>query len=444
MGLTTTTNDRRFNLDEIDERMKDLDRQELAAMGIDPDKAPVVVTPDPAAELARLRDENEKMRALIERALEARTRARDFMAIWSDPRKLPDLAQEVYLSHPNIALVRTEINEEAARRAARLIAHLAVTYEIHPLIAGMIYAWPDGGKVCVEIGYRGYLEMVDRRQDLDYDGPHDMTPDQRALHKLGSEDRGAVCYVWDWAKKRRFEMNDKTYTPSVGIGVWQEKNRYGRRDNVANGRSPQWQAEKNAIKDAARRALSFAIVRTADLPDIVDLAYDGESDMWTLPAPVADWLNNAAMLQRFESLLAADGITSEEFNAYLGHNWRYTPLSPEEIKGKLDAYLNERRAAAIQADQVFEPATSPVAPTLEADPAPVADTPAETPVDAPTPTVEAPPAETPTPAKTKKTAAPKTVMCANCKVEPAVETPLGSAYCATCASKLADSKAAES
>jgi len=35
-------------------------------------------------------------------------------------------------------------------------------------------------------------------------------------------------------------------------------------------------------------------------------------------------------------------------------------------------------------------------------------------------------------------------MCANCKVEPAVETPLGSAYCATCASKLADSKAAES
>lgn len=35
-------------------------------------------------------------------------------------------------------------------------------------------------------------------------------------------------------------------------------------------------------------------------------------------------------------------------------------------------------------------------------------------------------------------------MCTNCGVEPASETPLGSDYCETCASRIADAQAAKS
>ena len=427
MALTTTdSGPRRYDLGDIEARLKaDRDAEEAARP-----KGTLATVPDPDSELARLKVENERMRSMINSALDARSRAREFMTIWSDPRKLPELIQEVYLTHPDIPKLRKDLNDEAARRAARTIAHLAMMYEVNPLIQGMIYTWADGDKAVIEMSYRAYSEMIHRYEYMDIDGPRPMTDEERKLHGLGPDDRGAVVTIEDWHRVERFTKHGRPApAPYLGIGVWRERNARGKQDNIANGRSAQWQAEKNAIKDAARRALPFAVRKTADA-DIVDLEYDDEAGMWRLPAPVAEWVKRPDAVNRFAALLAEHDIDEDAFNDALGHNWRYTTLEPSGLREMFDTYIAARvQVVEGQAIETPEPEPEPAPKKTTAKPKAAA-------TDVTNADPEPPEADHPPVGSEPK-------RCANCGIEAAVETGLGDEYCETCAKHLANKEAAK-
>jgi hypothetical protein len=384
----------------------------------------------PEQKLARLTEENERLRRMIAHSIEARNSAVEFVNLWADPRRLPDLVQEVYQSHPDIPTVREKINEETALRVARLVAHLAVTYQVHPLISGMIYAWPDGGVARVELGYRAYVEML-KRHSLDFDGPHEMTPDQRAEHNLKPEDRGALYYVYDWPRMERFARYGRECKPFIGLGIWRAAS-----DKFPKSKSGQWVAEKNALKDAARRALSFAILQLANA-DVFDAAYDQELDVWSIPAPTADWTKDPAVVKKFEELLAEHHVTDEEWNQQLGHNWRFTPIEREAMRARVLTYV-DGRPAVVNGEVVPE---TP-APTAEPAPVPVeAASPAVEPVEPKAPES----APEPTESGQKADTAPETpkAKCASCgKANATGEGPYPQ-YCKRCANKLLDADAAK-
>jgi hypothetical protein len=285
----------------------------------------------------------------------------------------------------------------------------------------MIYTWPDKGVARVELGYRAYMEML-KRHSLDFDGPHEMPPDVRALHNLQPEDRGAVYYVYDWTRIERFRRFGRECQPFMGIGIWRFKNARGESDNYPVSKSGQWVAEKNALKDAARRALSFAILALAT--ETFDAAYDQELDLWSVPAPTADWTRDPLVTAKFEELLAEYGIPDEEWNRHIGHNWRYTSIDREEMRQKVLDYVAGKPAVvagevAAQTDATSEP--------------PALDRPAVE------PTAEKAPEE---PAEAVQ--APLIVPCSfeGCH-EPGADTPEGW-LCPTHARKAADASAARS
>jgi hypothetical protein len=454
MALTTTTQpetgaeSRRLDLDAMDARIAEIEAQERA-------QTPALsLTPEtPEQKLARLTEENERLRRMIAHSIEARNSAVEFVNLWADPRRLPDLVQEVFQSHPDIPKIREKLNEETARRVARLIAHLAVTYQVHPLISGMIYAWPDEGVARVELGYRAYLEML-KRHSLDFDGPFEMDDAQRALHGLSGEDRGALYYVYDWPRMERFARYGRECKPFTGEGVWRKN------QTVPKGRSGQWVAEKNALKDAARRALSFAIMALANA-EVLDVAYDQELDMWSVPAPTALWTHDPAVVKAFEALLTEHHITDEEWNQQLGHNWRYTPIEREEMRTRVLTYV-EGRPAVVNGEVILSPIPDEL-PTSDsaAEPAPAepdslaheaADAPALEPPSAPEPAAtgqqpdgESTPVEEKAPEPSPEAVqAPLSVPCSfeGCH-EPGTDTPEGW-LCSTHARKAADSRAAKS
>jgi hypothetical protein len=361
--------------DEIEELHRRVEADQQVELEAQQARAASAVTIHAAPEtdadkLARLEAENEKMRVMITGALDTRSRARDFMTIWSDPKKLPELAQEIYTSHPNIAKISKDAAPIVAQQAARLMAHIGVTYGIHPLINGMIYAWLDGGKLYVEVGYRGYQEMLHRYEHYDIDGPREMTPEEKVLHGVGPEDKGAVCFIYDWKRMERFKANDlPAPTPFYGVGIWRANNNRGKADNIAASKSNQWMAEKNAIKDVARRVLSFDIVQVAK-QDIPEVGYDDEAGLWTLPVPMAEWVKNPSSAAKFKKLLEDREIDEAAFNEFIGHDWRYTTLSPDDIKAKVDEYriANPKivNGVFVEADQAPEPREQPA---LHDDPA---------------------------------------------------------------------------
>ena len=404
--------DNRFNLDEMGARLEELERAEKVKLGLDPDgKALVKVEDAPAAELVKLRDENDKMRALINRVLDARNAAREFLTIWTDPRKLPALIQEIYNSHPDIEKLRQEVGIEAAQRAARQIAHMALTYELHPLISGMFYAWEQDGKIIVEIGYRGYNEML-KRDGMDW-STRAMTPEECLRHGVNAEDRGYLCFVHDWARLDRFRTHGQPDPePYRGIGIWRKGN------GVPKSKSSEWVSEKNAIKAAARMALRFAVVKTADA-DTLDFVYNADEGAWSMPIQTAAWLNNPALQGRFAALLASNGLTEDEFNAFLGHDWHYTQLEPEAIHEKVLECAKVRLAVVIEE---VEAALETEPPALQATES------AEEKSDGDSEL----PAEVSTPA-----------MCANCGVETAAGDGPYPDLCLTCARRKADAQAAQ-
>jgi hypothetical protein len=442
MALTTTPQpddgkqqDRRLDLDAMDTRIAEIETQERAQ------NPGLSLTPEtPEQKLERLMEENERLRRLVNRSIEARNSAVEFVNLWADPRRLPDLVQEVYQSHPDIPKIREKLNEETARRVARLIAHMAVTYQVHPLISGMIYAWPDKGVARVELGYRAYMEML-KRHSLDFDGPFEMDDAQRAGHNLLPEDRGAVYLVYDWPRMERFRRFGRECRPFTGVGIWrprEEKDEKG--DNFPKSKSGQWVAEKNALKDAARRALSFAILELAHADLLLDATYDQEVDMWSIPAPTADWTRDPLVTGKFEELLAEHGITDEEWNARLGHNWRYTSVEREAMRQKVLDYV-QGKPAVVAGEPVTQP-DSTGEPESGAPAEPVAEAAGQA-VEPTEPAAEPEGEKEPEPIP-EAVQAPLSVPCSveGCS-EPGEDTPEGW-LCPTHARKKADAKAAKS
>lgn len=366
----------RYDLDDIEARLAADRERELAER-----PRMVVKVESPDDKLARLENENQRMRAMINGALEARNRAREFMTIWSDPRRLPELIQEIYISDPNIAAIQKAMEKEnypapaiaeTCQRAARLKAHIAISYQLHPLVPGMIYCWFDRGAVVTEVGWRGYQELVGRHEHIEIDGPRPMTDQEKALHDVGPDDRGGIVHIYDWKKSDRFTSRGlPAPAPVVGIGVWLAKNprHGGRADGVPDGRSNQWVAEKNALKDAARKVTTYEIVNTATLAvDVIDMVQDTETGVWSLPVQTAQWLKDQSSLSRFVKYMNELGITDDDLNAFLGYNWRYAVLSPEEMKLKADECATELKAAPRLPAEATH--TEEVAPEPVAEPAP--------------------------------------------------------------------------
>ncbi|MFA6270744.1 MAG: hypothetical protein WC657_06090 [Candidatus Paceibacterota bacterium] len=345
----------RYNLDEIEARLQEDSERELA------ERPRVIVRAEtPDDKLVRLERENDRMRAMIYGALEARNRAREFMTIWSDPSRLPELIQEIYISDPNIAAIQKSMESskenypatviaETCQRAARLKAHIAISYQLHPLVPGMIYCWFDRGAVVTEIGWRGYQELVGRSEHIEIDGPRPMTDEEKRLHCVGPEDRGGIVKIYDWKKIDRFASRGlPAPEPVTGIGVWLAKNprHYDKPDGVPDGRSAQWTSEKNALKDAARKIVTYEIVNMAALGDnVIDLVHDTESGVWSLPVQTAQWLKDQTGVARFVKYLNEKGVSDDDLNAFLGYNWRYSVLSPEEMKLKADECVAARSSA---------------------------------------------------------------------------------------------------
>jgi len=438
----------RLDLDAIDARMTELREKEMAETASVSPGIYAMTTVDLPAEVQKIKDENERLRHMVLSAMDSRNRAREFMTIWSDPRKLPELIQEIYISDPDIANIKKamtksdqnyppDVIEATAQRAARLKAHVALTYELHPMVPGMIYSWVDKGAVVTEVGWRGSTELINRHEYLDTDGPRPMTEAEKELHGIGPEDRGAVFFVHDWQKMDRFLSHGlPAPAPVQGVGAWRAKGQYGKPDNIPQGRTGQWVAEKDAVKDAARKTIAYPVRKMADA-EILDVVYDTESGMWRLPINTADWLNDQRAVTRFENLMKEHGITDGDFNEFLGYNWRHSQLDPVAIKAEFDRFLSQRDAidsTAIVIDPADDLNTTTVLveqPKPAPMPAPARNKPAAQPeasADLETDGETEPPK-----VKDAGVAAPAPKMCKNCGLEPAVETPVGNDLCESCA-----------
>lgn len=175
---------------------------------------------------------------------------------------------------------------------------------------------------------------------------------------------------------------------------------------------------------------NFAHLARADgaaspLPD-VDGAAEAEAQADEQPAA---WLSKPANVRRFEEYLEEIGLSEEDADRALGHPWRRTTYAAEDVKAIVDAY---KRATYDGEDDEGQPDESPDS----GGEAPIPDGyPAGTALSE---------AEREDFARTAETAAKTLGLCINCGVEPAVETPLGSDYCETCARCLADAHAAKS
>lgn len=384
-----------------------------------PQDTTLVVAAEPDSRLAEVLAENERLRKALVATDEARNHAREFLTLYGDPARLPDLEQKLYQMLPNA--------KQIGLAGAKLVAALAVAYRLNPFVEGMIWAYVDDHVIRVRMGYMGWLEKMHQDSQLEVLEPRPMTAEERQQHGLKPEEHGSVVEVYDLAAMQRYQKYGiPNYRPKIGIGIWRPDEK---KSFVPVGRSGHWRSEIRAINDVGKRSVRFALEALAGLGEI-GVAFDEENTMWTIEAdPPADWTQSPEGIVKAENYLKTIGLADDEVNDALGMaDWRQTWLNAQDWKDLVDAIARKNKDEAI--DGTFTapaPASQESAPATAASEAPIPVETTPDPVQPPTET-----AEPPVQAELFGELRP----CENCHENMGSDTPFGW-WCKSCADKQA-------
>jgi hypothetical protein len=296
------------------------------------------------------------------------------LAIYGDSEEVKALTSRLNVLLPNA--------QEIGTQGVALVAQIAIAHGLDPLPGSdHVYAWQQGSKLYVVIGYKGLLHLARQQSHFTHQS-RPMTTEERQARGLTADQIGYVTEIWEIEKAKACQDAGIPYFPIRGEAVWQQRvqkhkrggGTYTEYNDPPSGRDGAWVARKNSLKDALRQITSTGnrLAKTLDTMFAemgrqmalgAGLDLEATSDGWSVALP--------------------DGET---------------PLTEEE---------------AVVAGLV--------PPSDDgADPEPIEGTAVERPEQDTLPT------------------------CANCGVEPAeASNPVDPALCATCAQRQADSSAGQ-
>lgn len=121
---------------------------------------------------------------------------------------------------------------------------------------GHVYAWNDFQGFHIYIGYQAWIFKARAIGRQFVYTTRVMTPEEQIGHGIKNGDIGAICELYDAENAAMWKGMGLPPKPIVGVGVWQKniptKSGGTKQDNVPNGRTPLWVAEKRAITDALK------------------------------------------------------------------------------------------------------------------------------------------------------------------------------------------------
>jgi hypothetical protein len=194
-------------------------------------------------------------------------------AAWKD---LEEVKAAVYAAYKGgaVALDKHEM---------KAIALIAFNMGLDPSPGvGHLYAWKEGNKFIITIGYQGYIFKAQQQREFVHT-TREMNEQERAANGLTDSQIGAVCELYDIEKAKQWREIGFDPQPIIGTAVFnRDRQQNGdKKDNVPHARTPLWVAEKNAIKDALRKmGMGFG---TFIIPDLEGegFEYDRNEDSFT-------------------------------------------------------------------------------------------------------------------------------------------------------------------
>lgn len=168
--------------------------------------------------------------------------------------------------------------------------------------SGHLYVWYDYRKVKVGdkwetekylvmyIGYQAYVYKAHQQFDFQFMPTRAMTPDERDLHDLKPDDKGAVVSAMDFENAKKFAQCNMQPVALTACGIWRKEARYNKfkkkwgEDNTPNTWSAFQMAEKRGITKVLKL---MGIKFNHELPDVDGLRYDPDTQTLYMPAPNA-------------------------------------------------------------------------------------------------------------------------------------------------------------
>jgi hypothetical protein len=189
------------------------------------------------------------------------------LALYGEAEEVKGLTQRLNYIMPNA--------EEIGQKGVALVAQIAIAHGLDPLPGSdHVYAWKQGNKFFVTIGYKGLLQLA--RQQVQFTHrSRPMSDDERAEHGLGAKEVGYVTELYEIEKAIRCRQGSIPYEPIIGTAVWKPN------DRVPTGRTPAWVAKKNSLKDALRQITTTGV----RLHNFLDVQFDRDADGWQIDLP---------------------------------------------------------------------------------------------------------------------------------------------------------------
>lgn len=203
---------------------------------------------DYEAQLKKLNDRiNELENAALMTEKARRTeRANDkALELYGESQAVKDLTKRLDYLLPNA--------QEIGQRGVALVSQIAIAHGLDPLPGSdHVYAWTNGGKLLVTIGYKGLLHLARKQVQFTHES-RPMTPEERAEHGLTDVELGYITTIYEIDKAIKCKQAGIPYFPIVGTAVQRPK------DRTPAGRSAAWVAQKNSLKDALRQITSTGV-----------------------------------------------------------------------------------------------------------------------------------------------------------------------------------------
>lgn len=225
------------------------------------------------AKVRRLEDELRELKTSIMETERARNQPQNntALALYGDSEEVKGLTERLTFMLPNA--------QEIGRPGVALVAQIAIAHGLDPLPGSdHVYAWKQGGKLLVAIGYKGLLHLARQQVQFTHRSRR-MTEDERDENLLGSQDIGYVTELYEISKAYECQQRGIPYFPIIGMAVWRPK------DSVPAGKSGAWVAKKNSLKDALRQIVKTGV----RMESALDAAFKQRDSEWAIPlAPQSD------------------------------------------------------------------------------------------------------------------------------------------------------------
>lgn len=222
---------------------------------------------DLEAENHRLREELRELKASIMETERARAQRENntALALYGESDDVKGLTKRLNYMLPNA--------QEIGDQGVALVAQIAIAHGLDPLPGSdHVYAWKQGGKLMVAIGYKGLLHLARQQVQFTHTSRR-MTDDERDENLLGPQDIGYVTELYEISKAYECQQRGIPYFPIVGTAVWTPK------DRVPAGKSGAWVAKKNSLKDALRQIVKTGV----RMESALDAAFQQRDSEWAIP-----------------------------------------------------------------------------------------------------------------------------------------------------------------